>query len=138
MTKTMQAVRAGVLASAALLAMGAAPAQAAPQESGPGDWLLLTVTGGEALSSGTPGTLLLCDPPQGHPQAAQACDELRAAGGDISRIPPRPDALCPLIYAPVTASARGVWEGRRVDYTHTFPNSCVVRAETGAVFALSE
>ncbi|MFI6490940.1 subtilase-type protease inhibitor [Streptomyces sp. NPDC050564] len=118
--------------------MGAAPVQAAPQESLSGNWLYLTVTPGDAHSNGTPGTLLLCDPPLGHPHAAQACEELRAAGGDISRIPPRADALCPLIYAPVTASAQGVWEGRRVAYTHTFANSCVMVAETGAVFETAD
>ena len=132
--KAFQAVRAGLLAAAALLTVGAAPAQAAPQESLPGNWLYLTVTPGDSHSSDTPGTLLLCDPPLGHPHAAQACEELRAAGGDISRIPPRADVLCPLIYAPVTASAQGVWDGRRVAYTHTFANSCVMVAETGAVF----
>jgi hypothetical protein len=136
--RTVQAVRVGLLAVAVLLTVGAAPVQAAPQESLSGNWLYLTVTPGEVHSSDTPGTLLLCDPPLGHPHAAQACEELRAAGGDISRIPPRVDALCPLIYAPVTASAQGVWEGRRVAYTHTFANSCVMVAETGAVFETAD
>jgi hypothetical protein len=136
--KAFQAVRVGLLAAAALLTVGAAPAQAAPQESLPGNWLYLTVTPGDARSSDTPGTLLFCDPPLGHPHAAQACEELRAAGGDISRIPPRADVLCPMIYAPVTASAQGVWDGRRVAYTHTFANSCVMVAETGAVFETAD
>lgn len=136
--KALPAVRVGVLAAAALLTVGAAPAQAAPQETLPGNWLHLTVTPGDAPSSGTPGTLLLCDPPLGHPAAAQACEELRAAGGDISRIPPKADALCTMIYAPVTASAQGVWDGRRVTYTHTFANSCAMVAETGAVFETAD
>ncbi len=86
----------------------------------------------------TRGTLLLCDPPQGHPHAAQACAELAVAEGDIGRIPATPGALCPMIYAPVTAAARGEWNGRPVSYTHTFANSCVMGAATGAVFALGE
>ncbi|MET8410937.1 SSI family serine proteinase inhibitor [Streptomyces sp. NPDC005195] len=86
----------------------------------------------------TRGTLLLCDPPQGHPHAAQACAELATAEGDIGRIPATPGALCPMIYAPVTAAARGEWNGRQVGYTHTFANSCVMGAATGAVFALGE
>jgi len=138
MTKTLQAVRVGVIASVALLTAGAAPTQAAPQKSVPGNWLYLTVTSGDVLARDTRGTLLLCDPPLGHPHAARACEELRAADGDISRIPPRADVLCPLIYAPVTASARGVWDGRWVSYTHTFPNACVMKAETRDVFALSD
>ncbi|MFG2474631.1 SSI family serine proteinase inhibitor [Streptomyces fagopyri] len=89
--------------------------------------------------SGTPGTrgaLLFCDPPQGHPHAVRACAELNAAEGDIDRIPDTPGTLCPMIYAPVTAAARGEWNGRPVTYTHTFANSCVMGAATGAVFAL--
>lgn len=85
---------------------------------------------------GTRGALLLCDPPQGHPHAARACAELAAAEGDIDRIPDTPGTLCPMIYAPVTAAARGAWDGRPVTYTHTFANSCVMGASTGAVFAL--
>ncbi|WP_455431806.1 SSI family serine proteinase inhibitor [Streptomyces fagopyri] len=85
---------------------------------------------------GTRGALLLCDPPQGHPHAARACAELAAAEGDIGRIPDTPGALCPMIYAPVTAAARGAWDGRPVTYTHTFANSCVMGAATGAVFDL--
>ena len=135
-TKTLRAVRAGLLASVALLTTAAAPAHAAAQESIPGNGLYLTVTHGDARSSDTRGTLLLCDPPQGHAHAEEACEELRAAGGDIDRIPPRADVLCPLIYAPVTASAQGVWDGRRVEYTHTFSNSCVMGAETGEAFEL--
>ncbi|MGW4671228.1 SSI family serine proteinase inhibitor [Streptomyces sp. NPDC004324] len=87
----------------------------------------------------TPGTLLLCAPPRGpHPHAERACAELTAAGGDIGRIPVTPGALCPMIYAPVTAAARGEWDGRPVTYARTFANSCVMGADTGAVFALGE
>ncbi|MGW3408504.1 SSI family serine proteinase inhibitor [Streptomyces sp. NPDC000888] len=136
MTKTTQAVRGGLLAAVALLTMGAAPAQAMPQKAAGGNWLYLTVTTGDARSSDTRGTLLLCDPPQGHAHAAQACEELRAAEGDITRIPVRADVLCPMIYAPVTASARGEWNGRRTEYTHTFSNTCMMGVETGSVFGL--
>ncbi|MGW0795576.1 SSI family serine proteinase inhibitor [Streptomyces sp. NPDC002692] len=87
----------------------------------------------------TPGTLLLCAPPRGpHPHAERACAELAAAGGDIGRIPATSGALCPMIYAPVTAAARGEWDGRPVAYARTFANSCVLGADTGAVFALGE
>ncbi|WP_405883361.1 subtilase-type protease inhibitor [Streptomyces sp. NBC_01136] len=138
MTRNTQAVRGGLLAAVALLTLGAAPARSAPQEPTPGNWLFLTVTSGDAHSSSISGTLLRCDPPQGHPHAAEACAELAAADGDISRIPPKPDVLCAMIYAPVTASARGQWAGRQVEYTHTFSNFCVLGAETGSVFALSD
>ncbi|MFI6333598.1 SSI family serine proteinase inhibitor [Streptomyces sp. NPDC050535] len=138
MTKTSQAVRSGLLAAVALLTVGAAPAQAQvmPRHAVPGNWLYVTVTTGDARSSDTRGTLLLCDPPQGHTHAAQACEELRAAEGDIGRIPVRAEVLCPMIYAPVTASARGEWNGRPAEYTHTFSNTCMMGVETGSVFAL--
>ncbi|RSR93707.1 SSI family serine proteinase inhibitor [Streptomyces sp. WAC00469] len=60
----------------------------------------------------------------------------RAAGGDIGRIPPK-EVYCPMIYAPVTTSARGEWGGRAVTYKETHSNSCVMAARTGSVFALS-
>jgi Subtilisin inhibitor-like. len=138
MTKTLQAVRGALLVPLALLLAGAAPAaHAAPRHALPGNWLSLAVTRGDARSSDTRRVLLLCDPPQGHAHAARACRQLGATGGDIGRIPRRSGVMCPMLYAPVTASAYGQWEGRRVDYTHTFSNSCVMGADTGAVFDLS-
>lgn len=115
---------------------GAGPG-AAPPESLAGNWLYVTVTRGDARSSDTRGTLLLCDPPQGHAHAVRACAELRAAGGDIGLIPPK-EVYCPMIYAPVTTSARGEWGGRAVTYKETHSNSCVMAARTGSVFALSD
>ncbi|WRZ89879.1 subtilase-type protease inhibitor [Streptomyces sp. NBC_01007] len=141
MTKThraLRALRACLLLPLALILAGAAPAaHAAPRHALPGDWLRLAVTRGDARSGDTRGVLLLCDPPQGHAHAARACRQLGAAGGDIGRIPRLSGAVCPMLYAPVTASAYGEWGGRRVDYTHVFSNSCVMEAETGAVFDLS-
>ncbi|MHC3469699.1 SSI family serine proteinase inhibitor [Streptomyces sp. 7R007] len=131
MTISTTAVRGAVLAAALLLA-GAVPAQGAA----PGDWLYLTVTKGDARSGDTRGTLLLCDPPQGHSRAVEACAQLAAANGDIAALPAPKDAFCPMLYAPVTARARGEWNGRQVDYTRTFPNACALRASTGAVFAV--
>jgi hypothetical protein len=134
-TTTMKAVRGALPAAAALLLALAAPAQAAaPQAAAPGDWLLVSVTTGGALSN---STLLLCDPPQGHRRAAEACRQLEAAAGDIRAIRGA-GAYCPMVYAPVTAHARGQWHGRPVDYTETFSNRCVMRVRTGAVFALDD
>lgn len=139
MTYTSKAtvLRSALLAAAlVLLAAGQAPAQAAAPHHGiRGDWLYLTVTRGDSRSSDTRGTLLLCDPPQGHAHAAEACAELDAADGDIDAVPPT-SVFCPMIYAPVTAHARGEWTGRQVDYTKTFSNGCVLAARTGHVFAL--
>ncbi|CAL9591280.1 SSI family serine proteinase inhibitor [Streptomyces sp. enrichment culture] len=133
-TTPAKAVRGGLLA-AALLVAGAAPAQATHQDAFPGDWLYLTVTHGDAQSSDTRGTLLLCDPPQGHAHAAEACDQLEAVGGRIDRMRPK-GGVCPLIYAPVTAHARGVWHGMPVTYSRSFGNACEMADRTGSVFAL--
>ncbi|MFF3904694.1 SSI family serine proteinase inhibitor [Streptomyces sp. NPDC001848] len=135
MNKTILALRGALLAATALLI--ATPAQAAPRSATGGNWLYLTVTKGDARSRDVRGTLLICDPPQGHARAAQACDQLTAVRGDIRRIPPE-HTYCTMLYAPVTVSARGEWDGHQVAYTHTFANSCDLAAKTGAVFALSE
>ncbi|MEU9140677.1 SSI family serine proteinase inhibitor [Streptomyces sp. NPDC048404] len=163
MTTTLRAIRAGLLVPLALLLAGAAPAaHATPGHGLPGNWLRLAVTRGDARAGDVRGgdtragdvrggdtragdvrggdargVLLLCDPPRGHAHAALACRQLAAAGGDIGRIPRRAGAMCPMLYAPVTASAYGVWDGRRVGYTHAFSNSCVMGAGTGAVFDLA-
>ena len=130
------ALRGALLAAATvLLAAGQAPAEAVHRHGLQGDWLYLTVTRGDSRSSDTRGTLLLCDPPQGHARAAEACAELAAAGGDIDAVPAA-GVFCPMVYAPVTAHARGEWKGRQVDYTRTFSNRCVLAARTGDVFAL--
>ncbi|QOV34806.1 serine protease [Streptomyces ferrugineus] len=133
MTRRITAVRGGLLATAAALALGAAMPPAAAQD--PGNWLLVTVTRGDDRHGGTPGTLLLCDPPRGHARAAEACADLDRVGGDISRLRQK-DAFCPMIYAPVTAHARGEWNGHPVEYRETFSNGCGMAARTGAVFAV--
>ncbi len=131
---TRAAAAAGALLAAAGL-LTAGPARAASRDVLPGNWLYVTVTKGDARSSDTPGTLLLCEPPQGHARAAEACAELAAADGAIDRIPAK-QVFCPMIFAPVTAHARGRWNGRSVDFQDTYTSVCVMRARTGSVFAL--
>ncbi|MEU6534480.1 SSI family serine proteinase inhibitor [Streptomyces sp. NPDC047000] len=143
-------VRGALLAATALLAVGQTSAQADPyphghHRHGHGNWMYVTVTHGDARADGSRGSgsragasrdaLLLCDPPRGHARAADACAELDAASGDIGAVP-RKDALCPMIYAPVTARAQGVWNGTRVTYARTFSNTCEMSALTRDVFAL--
>ncbi|MGM0358781.1 MULTISPECIES: SSI family serine proteinase inhibitor [Streptomyces] len=136
MTHTTTALRTALLTALTLLAASPAPAHALPGRHAPGNHLYLTVTRGTGADAAG-GTLLLCDPSRGHARADRACAELDAAGGDLDRLPGR-DTYCPMVHAPVTARARGLWEGHRVAYTRTFPNRCVLGARTGAVFAFSE
>ncbi|MFJ4682849.1 SSI family serine proteinase inhibitor [Streptomyces sp. NPDC088789] len=130
-----RAVRGGLLAG--LLLAATAPAQASVQPSLPGNWLYLSVTRGDHLVSDTSGTLLMCNPPQGHTLAAEACGQLASAGGDIGNIP-RAAASCPMLHAPVTAHARGQWSGRSVEFRKTFSNDCELKGSTGAVFELDD
>ncbi|GHH91915.1 SSI family serine proteinase inhibitor [Streptomyces capillispiralis] len=135
MTHTpLKAVRAGLLTALVLLVC-AAPARADAGHPAPDSLLLLTVSHGQPPSTAGSGSLLRCDPPHGHRHAERACAELAAADGDIAAIPAK-DVFCPMVHAPVTAHARGTWRGRPVEYTETFPNTCVMAARTGSVFAL--
>lgn len=140
-----KAARGGLAAAAALLVLGAAPPPAAAQEPipepGPTNWLFLTLTPGDGGRGGgghSRGVLLTCDPPQGHEHAAQACAQLEKVDGDISRLQglQAKNTFCPMIYAPVTAHARGSWGGRPVEYQETFSNACALAARTGSVFSL--
>jgi hypothetical protein len=95
--------------------------------------LLLRTTVGSAA----PRTVtLLCDPPGGtHPKAAQACADLARSHGSF-KVPSakhKPRA-CFMIYSPVTVSAEGRWRGEDVQFTARFPNTCVMRGQTGAIF----
>ncbi|GHG89409.1 SSI family serine proteinase inhibitor [Streptomyces lanatus] len=135
MTRRIPAVRGGLLTAAAALALGVVTPPAAAQDSDTGNWLFVTVTRGDGRHGETPGTLLLCDPPRGHAKAEEACADLDRVGGDISRLRQK-DAFCPMIYAPVTAHARGEWNGHPVEYHETFSNGCGMAARTGAVFAV--
>ncbi|MEW2045528.1 subtilase-type protease inhibitor [Streptomyces sp. NPDC005476] len=137
--RSAKAVRRALPAAAALLlAAGAAPAVAVSHDGLPGNWLQLTVTHGDSRSSDTRGTLLLCDPPQGHSRAAEACDVLARADGNVDALTGDSGRVCTLVYAPVTVRAQGRWNGRPVDYQRTFGNDCEREALTGAVFALDD
>ncbi|MEV0975607.1 SSI family serine proteinase inhibitor [Streptomyces sp. NPDC049915] len=133
MTHLTRSAVAGLLAATALLT---ATAPAVALHTRHGDWLEITVSRGEHRADGARSALLRCDPPQGHPRAAEACAQLATVNGDIGAFPAAKGAVCTMIYAPVTAEARGRWHGRPVAYRQTFANRCEMRARTGAVFAV--
>ncbi|WP_221358086.1 SSI family serine proteinase inhibitor [Streptomyces beigongshangae] len=133
-TKATTAVRACLLAACALL-LTVPPQAAAAPDPFRADWLYVEVTRGDITSGDVRGSLLLCDPQQGHEHAVRACGELRAVSGEVDRLPLK-EAHCPLIHAPVSAAARGEWDGRSITYEATFANTCVLAARTGAVFEL--
>ncbi|WP_329124478.1 SSI family serine proteinase inhibitor [Streptomyces sp. NBC_01465] len=127
----------GILAAGALLLSGSGVAQAQEARAYPGNWMYVAVMQGEEALGNVSGTLVRC--PQGgggHPHGKQACKELAAVGGDITRMKPRTGVMCPMIYQPVTAMAYGVWNGHRKVYSMTFSNPCVLKNATGSVFGL--
>lgn len=112
-------------AAASVLALAAPPAHA------PGASLMLSLTDGAGRIT---SVRLDCHPAGGdHPGKAKACTTLTTVDGDFERIP-REAAVCPMIYSPATATARGRWRGKPVVYTHTYGNKCAAAAESGGVF----
>ena len=78
---------------------------------------------------------LECDPAGGgHPQAAQACAELEAVGGDVDKIEPAHTA-CIMIYQPVTAEVSGEWRGTTIGWQHRYGNSCEMKRALGVLVA---
>lgn len=91
-----------------------------------------------SMGSAAPRTVtLLCDPPGGtHPKAAEACADLARSNGDFTlRSTGRKPRACFMIYSPVRVSAKGRWRGEDVKFTASFPNTCVMHGQTGAIFA---
>ena len=80
--------------------------------------------------------VLQCDPTGGtHPKAEEACADVSKAGGNLAQMPAaaKPQA-CFMIYAPVTVTAQGKWQGQPVRFTKKYPNTCVMHDKTGSVF----
>lgn len=117
-------------------ALSPEPPPAALQGPQAASRLLLTLHSGEDVTGRVLGREVLeCDPDGGsHPDPGPACAALRAAGGDFGRLHSRPGMMCPMIYAPVTAQATGVWAGRPVLFTHSYANRCAAAVESGGVF----
>ncbi|WP_406134880.1 subtilase-type protease inhibitor [Streptomyces sp. NBC_01089] len=94
--------------------------------------LVLTIgRGDEAASTVVRAVTLSCAPqPRGtHPASQAACAELEAVGGDLTLLSGAPtDERCSLLWAPVTVTADGVWQGRRVAWRATYGNACQMNA----------
>ncbi|MER6615010.1 subtilase-type protease inhibitor [Streptomyces xantholiticus] len=139
-------VRGLALAATTVLALVAAPAvgsagaaQSGPQSLYAPSALVLTVTAGDDAATGTVlrAVTLGCTPKATgtHPDPRAACAELRAADGGFDAITTRDSgALCTKQWDPVTVTADGVWNGKRVSYAHTYGNACVQASTSGTVF----
>ncbi|MVU77378.1 protease inhibitor protein [Nocardia sp. ET3-3] len=130
----MRVLGAGVGATALVVVPSA---QAQPADPAPSA-LTLTIAQGESLDTAASQrtVLLVCAPTVlgTHPDAASACDELSAAGGDFEQLHGHPMRFCPMIYDPVTVAADGVWNGNPVSYRHTYPNKCGAENRSVHVF----
>ncbi len=127
----MSVVRRAATAAVALTALAVTAHPAIADDDGP---TALTLSVSAAQDSAARNTTLNCDPAGGrHPHAQEACAALDQAGGGFERLAPTRQ-LCPMIYAPVTATATGVWHGTPVNWTQEFSNSCLLDQRTGAVF----
>ncbi|WP_258024600.1 SSI family serine proteinase inhibitor [Streptomyces bambusae] len=131
----------GLTALTALAGTGVADAATAGQESlyAPSA-LVLAVTAGPDADEGTVlrAVTLVCAPGRGgtHPAPRAACAELRRAGAEFDSITTPPvTGPCSKEWDPMTVTAVGVWEGRRIDYEHTFANRCALRRGSGVLFA---
>ena len=95
--------------------------------------LVLSVQYSDVEDSAFKATVLTCGKGDNHPRKAQACATLAAADADL-RAMAADGRACTFIYAPVEVSMFGIWSGEPVSQVHTYPNSCVMLAHTGALF----
>ncbi|MFF3463702.1 protease inhibitor [Streptomyces sp. NPDC001984] len=123
----------GPLTGAAVASPGAAPASLYAPSA-----LVLTTGHGDDAATVTPerAVTLTCAPTASgsHPAAAEACAELRGAGGDLDALTARDDVQCTKEYNPVIVTVQGVWQGKRVSYERTFGNECVKNSYGTSVF----
>lgn len=111
-----------------------------PKSLYPPSALVLTVGyGADAATARVQRAVTLsCRPtPSGtHPAPAQACAELRSVNGTLGRLRTgaEPGRVCTKEWRPVTVTAEGIWDGRRVSYEHTFANNCFKNAAPTVIF----
>ena len=79
--------------------------------------------------------VLRCGPVGGaHPAGKKACATLKKVGGRPERLKAPPDAMCTMEYAPITAQITGTWQGKKVNWSRKFGNTCDMRRTTGVLF----
>jgi hypothetical protein len=96
---------------------------------------VFTVHGGTDVSGPVQGRVTLtCAPPGGtHADPTRACAALAQVHGEFTALRPL-NAICPLVYQPVTVEVRGHWRGRVVAFRATYGNRCAAFDESHGVF----
>ncbi|MFD4673771.1 SSI family serine proteinase inhibitor [Lentzea sp. NPDC058450] len=110
----------------------AGTAQAAPAASGT-TALVLTAQYSEFDDNAFKAAVLTCGRGDQHPRRALACATLASAGTQLATMQ-ADDRACTFHYAPVEVAMFGFWRGQPVNEVHTYPNSCVMLAHSGAIF----
>ncbi|WP_371789908.1 subtilase-type protease inhibitor [Streptomyces sp. NBC_01471] len=132
MRHSLKTLGAAALAAAACVTTLAGTAHAQSTSIYAPSALVLTVgRGDETASTVVRAVTLSCAPqPRGtHPASQAACAELKAVGGDLGLLSAVPtDQRCSFLWAPVTVTADGVWQGRRVAWRATYGNACQMEA----------
>ncbi len=103
--------------------------------------LVLSVTDGDDAAGGTVlrAVTLVCAPRPGgtHPDPDAACAALQAHAPALDALAvPRPGAACTREWSPLTVTAEGVWQGRRMSYSYTYANPCALWNSTGTLFTI--
>ncbi|WP_156724910.1 subtilase-type protease inhibitor [Streptomyces apocyni] len=142
MRYTLKSMGVAAAATACVLAAATSTAQAAPTSLYTPSALVLAVGHGEEAATMTAERVvtLNCAPrPSGsHPAPEAACGELRAAEGRFDQlVTSEPQAICTMEWDPVVVTADGYWQGKRVAWSTTFANDCVMRASLTESTALN-
>jgi hypothetical protein len=134
MVRTMLAVTAvAVLGTAAPVAAATTGPSAAPRPATtPRTNLVVSYMADAGYAA---AVTLTCHPAGGaHPKPAKACAALAKVSGKPNKLKPAP-MMCTMEYAPITAQINGVWKGKKIKWSKTYPNSCDLARTTGVIFA---
>jgi hypothetical protein len=127
----------------ALAGLLSTPAHSAPASLYAPSALVLTTGHGESAATTTPEravTLNCAYTTTGtHPDPRQACADLDRVNGNLDRLATlranETGQACTKEYRPIVVTVEGVWRGTRVNYEHTFSNSCIKETHGASAFA---
>ncbi|MFI6485685.1 SSI family serine proteinase inhibitor [Nonomuraea sp. NPDC050663] len=120
-----------LLTAGLLLTAAATPAMAAEGQHRPKASLKITIA---AEGAAAESVRLTCGWPGGsHPTPRAACRVLNKVKGNPARLS-NPGAICTKEFRPHKVTVKGRWYGKRVDFTRTFGNNCLMVSEGGALY----
>jgi len=96
--------------------------------------LILTYAAGETSRPERYAVLNCPATSRGLRERDEACVVVNGVKGDLTQLKPSQNTFCPMMFSPVTVTANGIWDGRYVDFKHTFGNACEMHSATGTIF----